>query len=354
MLCKLSKAEKCRQRSRFLPNLLPSILLGVFLNMALMVWMPLADAQVPDSENADGRISGITLSQWDTRPVGQVAVGLKSHATGIFRSILTDIEGHFELRNLPPGTYDLVVEEAGYEPLRTKVQLDGSSPKLVLYLKSTNHLQALRKSSVVSVRELKIPGKARDEYQKGLRSLEKNDPGASLEHFTKAAHMFYGYYEAQYHIGLAKLRLGHKDEAMAAFQQAIDLSGGRYARAEFAIGALLSEEGSPNKAAAIIRRGLEVDDSLPQGHVLLGIVLMQQILADEAEKSAREALLRDANFAGAYLVLSDVHASRREFGAQLTDLETYLRLEPNGPESKRVLQARERALRNLEKSRLPD
>jgi len=36
-------------------------------------------------------------------------------------------------------------------------------------------------------------------------------------------------------MGVAKMRLGQNDEAMQAFQMAIDLSGGRYARAELAL-----------------------------------------------------------------------------------------------------------------------
>src|SRR2546429_6498243 len=37
-----------------------------------------------------------------------------------------------------------------------------------------------------------------------------------------------------YHIGVADFRLGQEEEAAQAFQKAIDLSGGRYAWAQFA------------------------------------------------------------------------------------------------------------------------
>jgi len=72
------------------------------------------------------------------------------------------------------------------------------------------------------VRELKIPGKARNEFQKGLDHLHKKDPAGSLSHFTKAFQAFPDYYEAYYHKGVAKMRLGQNDEAMQAFQMAID------------------------------------------------------------------------------------------------------------------------------------
>jgi hypothetical protein len=57
---------------------------------------------------------------------------------------------------------------------------------------------------------------------------------------------------------------------------------------------------------------------------------------EEAEKSAREPLLRKPGFAWAYLMLADVHGRRGEYGMQLHDLDAYLKLEPKGPASKQV------------------
>lgn len=346
MLGKVSKVEK----SRLLVVVLPIFI----LSLAFILCAAIGKAQSASFESPGGEISGTVLLKADNRPAAHVAVSLKSHVAGVFRSILTDLEGHFEIRGLPPGTYDVVAEEAGYEPVRTKVLLDGSSSKLILYLNSINPSRVLRKSGIVSVRELKIPRKAWDEYQRGLLSLEKNDPQGSVEHFKRATSAFSGYYEALYHTGVAELRLGHRDEAMQAFERAVDLSEGRYARADFGIGALLCEQGKPIEAEAVLRTGLEVDDSLPEGYALLGIALMRQGRIEEAEKSAREALLRNPSFGEAYLVLADVHASRHEYDSQLKDLETYLTLEPKGPESERVRLARELALRNLAKAHPQD
>ena len=84
-----------------------------------------------------GEISGTVLLEADKRPATQVAVSLKSRAAGIFRSVLTDLEGHFKVQNLPRGTYDIAVDEEGYEAAQTSAQLDGPSAKLVVYLEST-------------------------------------------------------------------------------------------------------------------------------------------------------------------------------------------------------------------------
>jgi len=228
MQLEVSRVEMSRRRAKFLPILL----LNFFLNLTLIAWTQDARAQVSKFENGDGEISGTVLLDANKRPASQVAVSLKSRVAGIFRSVLTDLEGRFKVQNLPRGTYEIAVDEEGYEAAETSAQLDGPSSKLVLYLKSKSG--AIRQSRyTVSVRELKIPGKARDEFQKGLERLGKNDPAGSLSHFTKATQAFPGYFEAYYNIGVANAALGRFDEAMRAFQTSIDLSDGRYALAQF-------------------------------------------------------------------------------------------------------------------------
>jgi carboxypeptidase family protein/tetratricopeptide repeat protein len=342
MLHELPNVEKSSLRTGFLQV--------IFVNLAVIAWTPIAMAQISSSERTGGDISGIVLMEVGNRPASQVAVKLKSSSAGIFRSVLTDFDGQFEVRGLPPGTYEIIVDEPGYESARTSAQLKGPSMKFVLHLKSSPLLQTRGNGYMVSVRELRIPGKARDEYQKGLERSGNNDPAGSLSHFTKATKAFPDYYEAFYHIGVLEMGLNHKNEAMQAFQRAIDLSGGRYASAQFGLGKLLYLDGKTVEAESIIRRGLDVDQNSPDGHVLLGVALLRLKRDDDAARSAREALLREPDYAYAYLVLADVCARKGDYHAQLQNLDAYLRLEPNNPVSERVRQAREVVLRNLNKS----
>jgi hypothetical protein len=54
---------------------------------------------------------------------------------------------------------------------------------------------SLKKAARVSVRVLKIPSKASDEFEQGLQRLTKRDTAGSLEHFDAAIRVFPGYYE---------------------------------------------------------------------------------------------------------------------------------------------------------------
>jgi len=328
MLCKLQNIKKSK-RSR--------VLSVVFLNLAAMAWAPGAKAQAPataaESEQVQGTISGTVLLRKSNRPASQVVVKLVSHVAGIFRSVLTDLQGHFEVKSLPPSVYDIAVDEPGYEPTQTSAKLDGASSKLVLYLNSSSTTQAMTSSYTVSVRELRISGKAQHEFAKGLNSLNKKDFPASVEHFKKAIEAFPGFYEAYYNLGVVRTKQGLLDEAMVEYQKAIDLSGGRYAWATFGVGYLQYLEGKPEEALKTIQRGLETDANSPDGFFFLGIALLKLNRLEEAEKAARETLMRNPNHAQAYLLLSDVYGRRHEYLAQLEELEAYLRLEPSGVDS---------------------
>jgi tetratricopeptide (TPR) repeat protein len=346
MLRELLKVDK----SHVINGLLPKLL----LSLALLAWSPIARAQVSDFAPAGGEISGIVRIQANNQPASQVLVSLRSGSAGISRNVLTDVNGRFEIRGLPPDTYEIVVEEPGYAASRTSAQLGGTSSEVVVYLNPMSTRQSSGNGWTVSVRELKIPGKAREEFRKGLQLLEKNDPARSLGHFTKAVEVFPGFFEALYHKGVAEMRLGHKDEAMKSYQAAIDSSGGQFAWAQFGVGYLLCKEGKPGEAEKVIRRGLEVEDSSAEGYVILADALIQLNRAEEAERSAQEALLRNPNLADAYLVHSNIAARKGNYSAQLQDYDAYLRLDPSGPASASVRQAREATLRRIESPRPQD
>lgn len=299
------------------------------------------------SQVANGTISGTVYLPGSKEPASQVAVSLKSHDAGIFRSVLTDYDGHFEVSGLPAGTYEVNIEEQEYKPYRSTAQFDGSALRVELHLAPLLPPQPAQSANTVSVRELAIPGKAKEEYRKGLVSLAKRELANSLKHFTSAVRAFPGYFEAIYHQGIVETDLGHPEAAMQDFQMAVELSGGRYAKAQFGMGYLYYLQGNATQAENITRRGLDLDPDSADGYVILGMTLLRLNRTEEAEKSAREALLRDPNHADAYLVLADTCARRERYQEQIQDLDAYLKLDPTGSASKRAREVREVAQRIL-------
>ena len=324
-------------------------ILPIAVSIAAFAWGGSVNAQEPDSQKTNGAMSGTVYLPRDNQPASQVAIRLISHDAGVFRSVLSDYDGHFEVSGLPAATYEISIEEQGYEPYRSTAQFDGTALNLELRLVASGASPVPANAYTISVRELKIPGKAQDEYRKGLERLAKKDQNGSLSHFIKAVQLFPGYFEALYHQGIVHTNLGQLEKAMQAFQKAIVVSGGRYARAVFGIGYVHYLQGNAAEAETTVRRGLEIDPNSADGYVILGMTLLRLDRPDEAEKSAREALVRDPNMANAYLVLADSCARRQDYRDQIQDLDHYLRLDPTGVASKRALEVREVAQRILDR-----
>jgi Tfp pilus assembly protein PilF len=190
----------------------------------------------------------------------------------------------------------------------------------------------------VSVRDLSIPPRAYEQFQRGLQALQKQDVPRSIHYFSDAIKKYPKYYEAFYHLGVAQKRLGQDDQAAASFQNAIDLSGGKYALASYAYALIQCKQGKPLDAERTVRYALELDQNRPIGEVVLGTVFLYQHKTDEAEKSAREALSLDADTPDAYLLLAGVHGEREDYVAEVQDLDVFLSLEPQN--SNRVPAAR--------------
>ena len=348
MQCQLSDNTCTKIRLPFARILL------LVLSFALFAWAGKVNAQEQDSQKKDGAISGTVYLPGNNQPASQVAVSLKSHDAGIFRSVLTDYDGHFDVPGLPAGTYEITIEEQGYEPHRSTAEFEGTALKLELRLMASGAPPVPPNAYTISVRELKIPWQAQDEYHKGLERLAKKDQNGSLGHFMKAVQLFPGYFEALYHLGIVHTNLGHLEKAMQAFQKAIVASGGRYARAVFGIGYVHYLQGNAAEAETAVRRGLAIDPNAADGYVILGMTLLRLNRPDEAEKSAHEALVRDPNMADAYLVLADSCARREDYRDQIEDLDNYLRLDPKGGATKRVHEVREVAQRILDRMQPQD
>jgi tetratricopeptide (TPR) repeat protein len=196
----------------------------------------------------------------------------------------------------------------------------------------------------VSVRELSIPPKALHAFEQGIEFLEKKDPAESLSHFQRAIQEYAGYYEAYDRIGAADLKLSRVTEAEQAFRKSIEVSGGQYAHPLLALGAILNEREKFAEAESVTRKGLDLDPDSWRGHYYLGLALFGLNRLAEAERSVREALLRNADFPAAFLLLADIHGREEDYRSLLSDVNEYLKLVPAGPVSDRIKALRESIL----------
>lgn len=199
--------------------------------------------------------------------------------------------------------------------------------------------------SFVSFSALNTPDKAVQQFESGLKRLNKRDWEGSLQLFDRAIAQFPQYYEAYYHKGIAENQLHEYEAALQSFQSAIDLSGGKYPRAEFGYGLVLCKQGRAAEAERVIRHGLQTDPTIADGYVVLALALLRLNRLEEAEHVARARLLmRDSERGKGYIVLADIHAALGNVRARIDDLNAYLKLNPGSPNSDFLRSARDFAI----------
>jgi hypothetical protein len=290
------------------------------------------------------------LFEGNNGPAPMSKVAVRKITGGPIVTTFTDSSGAFQASGLPAGSYVLEVQAPNCAPVEQVVQETVGLSNVTVFVRRSGLHAEKPLSNTVSVRELSVPAKAHQEFEKGIERLAKSDPVSSIEYFEKATSKFPRYYEAYYWIGMAKLRLKRDDEAEQALQKSIDVSGGHYAPPHFALAALFAEKNNFADSERVVRRGLEVDANSWEGHLFLGQALFRLERIEEAEKSTHEALLRKPDLVPAYILLANIHLRKREYPSVLKDLDAYLRLDPNGPLAERARQIRDQTQHSLARS----
>jgi tetratricopeptide (TPR) repeat protein len=222
------------------------------------------------------------------------------------------------------------VTAPGYQKLEGTAQIHGRTGPLLLRLRRTEETVTPVTNNVVSVRELKTSDKAAKTFAKGTQLLLKGQAAQSLAYFDSAIAEDPTYYRAYHNLGIAYLRLGRIQEAERAFQKAIDLTGGGYAPADFAMGLALSQDEDYRRAETVIQRGLEIDPGSATGKFSLAMAQFALNRLAEGERSAEQALWRNRDFPEAYFLMAAIHEREHNSPAVAQDLAEYLRLEANG------------------------
>ncbi len=331
----------------------PALLATLFLLPAFAAAQP---SRIPGTTDPRARtytVRGNLRFAHNERPAESVKIELRRFSGDLAGTTFTRNNGEFEFAGLSTGQFYLIVEESGYESVRESVEIRGSSPLgLMVYLRKIATALPEETGNSVSALELGLPSKTRANFRKGMDILyTKNDPEASLPVLQKVVTTSPDFYEGYFHLGIAYDQLHRPEEAEAAFRKAISLSGEKYPQAFIALGSLLNTLQRAVEAEALVRRGLEIDGSLWQGHYEMGRSLAALNRLEEAEKSLGAVLKLRNDYAPTYLLLANVHIKMKNQPALLNDLNEFLRLEPDGPQSPQAKKLRDSIVQSLENAK---
>jgi tetratricopeptide (TPR) repeat protein len=309
-------------------------------------------ANIPSARNQYS-IAGMVRDDVSQQPLENVRIDLKQQGGATLSTAYTRGEGDFEFPNLGNGEYVLEVSLKGYETFHQTVNvLDGPVRGYSVYMERERGAVITGTNPSVSAHELRVPQKARDEYEKGMALLYgKGDPRGALPRFERAIKDYPDYYEAVAQEGSAYFTAGDVASGEAALKKSVEMSSERYADAFFIYAAALNNLGRFQEAEAHARKGVALDDASWEGHFELARALSGLKQPDEAEQHAVIARNLKPDRPEVYLVLANIHIQKQNYPSLLEDLTVYLKLSPTGPQADQARATRDKlqaALRNVQ------
>ena len=282
--------------------------------------------------------------------MGHIPVELDLFTGGRVATTVTNNEGEFSFINLNADTYEIVVDEEGYQPLRQSVQVTrmSSAQTVAVYLRRAQGNISSPGPAKISAQELALPEDVDKDYQQGITELyQKHDWEASLRLFARVITKAPNFYRAYYHTGVADRKLGRDEAAEMALKRAVELSDGRYGGLLVELASLLVDEKKFTEAEKMARQGLTVWPGYWTANYELARALMGQRREAEAEKSMQEAVTSHPDIPKAYLFLANIHINRKDKASLVKDLDNYLRLVPAGLQSDKAREMRDQAMKDL-------
>lgn len=244
-----------------------------FASLLFSLSLPSA-AQIDDRVELVGTVRGV-----DGKACSIELSSIRSEIT--VKETLCDAAGEFHFMNVRRGTYNLVVHE-GVNTYSQQLEL--VSPREEVEIKIPEQESS---EGSVSVAELKIPGKAKNELNKASELLAKGELDKADQHATKALEIAPKYARAMTMRAVVMTARRQYQPALAMLDQssAIDpmLPITEYVRAS-----ILNSLGRPKDAEMAAQQGLRLDGSW-QGHYEMARALAMQSNFEKALEEINHA-----------------------------------------------------------------
>jgi tetratricopeptide (TPR) repeat protein len=265
-------------------------------------------------------------------PIG-VTVTLETRGGMVLQSRPADSNGTFEFSGLAPGYYTLSVKADKFQDYQQTLDFTarGIAYHSVSIVLTPLARPAVNLAALPSLTDQAAPKSARKEFEKGSRAWRENKPTEARNHLEKAVEEYPCYARAQ--AALAEVDLAeHKlESAEASYKRAIHCDGS-YSDAFYRLAQLYMTENKPTASEAILREALRLSPSAWLFHYQLGTA---QFAMGEYREAAKGFLTAQSLHPDMptefYIKLANTYLKMAEYAKALAEIDTYLRLSPNGP-----------------------
>ena len=321
-------------------------------SLPLLIFLAtLAAGPPPTVASPSANLNGVVYSETTNQRIPHASVWLcDDGGTRMTESVTTD-NGEFAFPGLRAGPYILKITAPGFVPLELNVEVNFATEHgISVFLKPAGKSPKEQPPDPsISAHELSMPPAARKLMETGKKKLYAgNNAEGALQDFQAAVAKAPDYYEAYYQLAMACLSLQKPADAEKNLQTSVALSNHTYPDAVLALAILLLGRHDSANGEPLLRRGLELNPNSWVGYYELGKLELYRMHLEPALDAAQKAESLAPQQPKVYRLLSLIHLRQKNYQAALTDLDAYIRLDPDSPEGQTAKQIRAETQRQLE------
>jgi serine/threonine-protein kinase len=182
------------------------------------------------------------------------------------------------------------------------------------------------------------PESAAAQNNLGIALVRQGRLDEAIAALRKAIRLQPDFHTAHANLGSAFLLRGQPDKAIAAFRKSLRLDR-QFAGAHAGLGAALLARGQLDQALAALRQAIHLQPDCPQAHTVLGMTLHKQGKLDEAITAYRRAIHLDRDDAQAHMGLGAALGDKGWVLLGLAECQKALSLNKDSPQFQAQFQA---------------
>ncbi len=255
--------------------------------------------------------------------------------------------GAADFQVMSGATYKVRISGQGIETMispeimvldREQVHMETINVK-VLESKDQNKTSSGGTEPTVSVAEMNIPAKARDEMQKGMEAFAKGDMKKAQERFTKAIAEYPQYARAYSNLGVIAIKEGDRPKAREMFSKSVAIDD-KFLPGYVNLARMDYQDHNYQESEALLRKVMAVNPSIPEA---LALLASAEFMNKEYEKALADALRAHTlpnheQFADVHLVAAKVYQMQSHEQEAVSEYQQFLKENPNSPRAPLVQQ----------------
>lgn len=303
----------------------------------LLIALPADAGQNQNVPQTSVTIQGTVRTVAGRRLGLQVEVRLEGQNGALVNKVLTRSDGTYYFNNVTDSAYRLIVTAPGFERYEGFIPSAIGLTTRVYNVVLTPLQKQTRQAAAAPPRaDIRVPRKARKEYQKARKELKAGHPDQAEVRLRRAVKLYPCYVEAQAH--LAPLLEAHHDPvgAEAALRKSIQCDPD-YVPSYTLLGQLLNGQQRFAESVPVLEAG---ERRLPSSWPLCYELGIAYFHTGQYSKAINEyqnvSSFTPSPPSDLPLRLADVYIKQKAYAKAYAEMKRYLKAQPNGPYAAKV------------------